>query len=75
MFDYKDFDLNTAVDIYPSMSESGRWRVDYRLDLKYDLPYDFYIKLGFQFNYDNQSATVGGDFDYVFNTGFGWKFD
>ncbi len=75
MFDYKDFDLNTAVDIYPSMSESGRWRVDYRLDLKYDLPYDFYIKLGFQFNYDNQSATIGGDFDYVFNTGFGWKFD
>ncbi len=75
MFDYKDFKLDTGIDIYPSISESGRWRIDYKLNLKYDLPYDFYVKLGFQFNYDNQSAALGSDFDYIFNTGFGWKFD
>ena len=75
MFDFKDFSLNTRLDVYPSLSESGRIRADYTLDTKYDLPYDFYIKLGFQFNYDNQVAEGGSQFDYVLNTGFGWSFD
>ena len=75
MFDYKDFKLITDINIFPSLSEKGRWRVDYSLDVKYDLPYDFYIKSTIQFNYDNQSALAGSDFDYIFTTGFGWKFD
>jgi hypothetical protein len=75
MFDYKDFYLNTNINLFPSLSEKGRWRIDYNLDVKYDLPWDFYIKTGLQFNYDNQAATTGSDFDYVFTTGFGWKFD
>lgn len=75
MFDFKDFDLNTNINIFPSLSEKGRWRVDYNLDFKYDLPWDFYIKTSLQINYDNQAALTGSDFDYVFTTGFGWKFD
>ncbi len=75
MFDFKDFKLITDINMFPSLSEKGRLRVDYNLDLKYDLPYDFYIKSTLQFNYDNQSAAAGSDFDYIFTTGFGWKFD
>lgn len=75
MFDFKDFDLNTNINLFPSLSEQGRWRIDYNLDIKYDLPWDFYIKTGLQFNYDNQAAISGSDFDYIFTTGFGWKFD
>jgi len=75
MFDYKDFKLITDINVFPSLSEKGRWRVDYSLDVKYDLPYDFYIKSTIQFNYDNQSALAISDFDYIFTTGFGWKFD
>ncbi len=73
MFDYKDFDLNTAVDIYPSMSESGRWRVDYRLDLKYDLPLDFYVKTGITLNYDNRPTAGASDSDYYWKLAFGWE--
>jgi hypothetical protein len=75
MFDFKDFSLNTRLEIYPSLSERGRIRSDFQLDVKYDLPYDFYVSTGFQFNYDNQVVEGGSAFDYVFTTGFGWKFD
>jgi hypothetical protein len=75
MFDFEDFYLNTNINLFPSLSEKGRLRIDYNLDVKYDLPWDFYIKTGVQFNYDNQSALTGSDFDYIFTTGFGWKFN
>ena len=75
MFDFSDIDLISGVRFYPSLTESGRIRTDYDLTLKYDLPLDFYIKLGFNFNYDNQPAVNGTDFDYVVSSGIGWKFN
>ncbi len=75
LFDVKDFKLNTRLDLYPSLSERGRLRSDYVLDAKVDLPLDFYLKLGFQFNYDNQSSIAGSAFDYIFTSGLGWEFD
>jgi hypothetical protein len=75
MFDFEDFSLNTRLDVYPSLSEGGRLRLDYILNTKYDLPYDFYIKGEFQFNYDNQVAAGGSEFDYILSTGLGWSFD
>jgi len=73
MFEFGDFNMRTNVIFYPSLSESGRFRTDYNLDLKYDLPLDFYIKFDFTLNYDNQPAIEGNDFDYIFNSGFGWE--
>lgn len=75
MFDFKDFRLKTALIVFPSLSERGRFRADYNIDLKYDLPWDFYIKVGFQFNYDNQAVIAGGEFDFVLTSGVGWSFD
>ena len=75
MFDFEDFDLESNINISPSLSEKGRVRTDYDLNLKYDLPLDLYIKLGFTLNYDNQPASGGNDVDYVFTTGFGWEFN
>ncbi len=75
MYSFKNIDLITGVRFYPSLTESKRYRVDYDLTLKYDLPLNLYIKLGFNFNYDNQPAIVGNEFDYIINSGFGWKFN
>lgn len=66
--------LTTAV-LYPSLTESGRYRVDLNGDLKYDLPFDFYIKLSITYNYDSQPTEGGSDSDYVFTTSFGWEFN
>jgi putative salt-induced outer membrane protein YdiY len=73
MYDFKDLDLNTGVKFYPSLSENGRIRTDYDLILKYDLPLDFYIKLSFSLNFDNQPVLDGSSLDYIFTSGFGWK--
>lgn len=73
LFDVKDISLLTNAYIYPSMTEKGRIRVDYRIDLKYDLPLDFYIKTGLTWNYDNQPTPGANTHDYVLQTTFGWS--
>ena len=73
MFDFNDFNLSTDIIGYYGLTESDRFRVDYSINLKYDMPWDFYIKFDFSLNYDNQPADTGSEFDYVFNSGFGWE--
>ena len=75
MYDFKDFDLSTGIKFYAGLSEKGRIRTDYDLVLKYDLPWDFYIKMEFTVNYDNQPAVKGTELDYIFTSGFGYSFD
>lgn len=75
LYDIGDWSLLTRLIVYPSLTESGRWRVDYNLDTKYDLPLDFYIKAGLTLNYDNQSIEGATDLDYVVQTGIGWEFN
>lgn len=75
LYDIGDLNLLTNITAYPSFTESGRWRSDFRFDAKYDdfLIEDFYIRAGFTVNYDNQPAQPGREVDYVFTTGFGWE--
>lgn len=75
LYDIGDLDLLTNIYWYPSLTEAGRQRVDYKLDLSYDLPLDFYIKTGLTINYDSQPAPGASDIDYVVVTGFGWELD
>jgi len=72
-FNVGDLSLLTSLIAYPSFTESGRWRSDFKFDAKYDLPLDFYIKLGYTLNFDNQPASGSSKNDYVFHTGFGWE--
>ena len=73
LYDIGDFSLLTKVVAYAGITEAGRWRSDFVFDTKYDLPMDFYIKLGFTLNYDNQPVEGAPEADYVFSTGFGWS--
>jgi hypothetical protein len=75
IFDVKDFNLTTDLTFYPSLTESGRYRVDYNVNLKYDLPLDFFIKLGLTYNYDSKPVEGASDSDYVFQSTFGWEFN
>jgi len=75
MFNVGDLDLLTGLTAYPSFTEGGRWRVDYNFVTKYDMWFDddFYIKIDFTLNYDNQPAEGATTTDYVLQTGFGWS--
>lgn len=72
-YDVGDFHMLSRVVLYPSLTESGRWRTDFNLDIKYDLPLDFFINLGFSLNYDNQPIQTGVETDYIFQTTLGWS--
>lgn len=58
---------------YPSLTETGRHRIDYRFDISYRLPRGFYLKTGLNLNYDNRPVEGATDTDYVLQTGFGWQ--
>ncbi len=73
MFDTGDLSLLTKILLYKGITESNRWRSDFKIDIKYDLPLDFYIRLGYTLNYDNQPAEGGSVSDYVFQTTVGWE--
>lgn len=75
LFDIGDLNLLSSFYAYPSLTESGRWRTDFKFDAKYDLPLDFYIKLNLTWNYDNRPAIAGNQHDYVLAFSFGWEWD
>jgi uncharacterized protein DUF481 len=73
LYDIGDLSLLTVATAYPSITDKGRWRGEFKFDLKYDLPLDFYIKTGFTYNYDNQPVEGASESDYVLQTSFGWE--
>lgn len=75
LFDVTDFSLLSRAVAYPSLTSSNRWRLDYDMDVKYNLPLDFFIKLGFSFNYDNKPVDQASSTDYIFQTTIGWDFN
>ncbi|GAB5555985.1 MAG: hypothetical protein SchgKO_01980 [Schleiferiaceae bacterium] len=73
IFDIGDLSFSTVGTAYPSLTQARRFRFDLKADLKYDLPMDFYIKVGYSMNYDNQPAEGGTELDYIIQTNFGWE--
>jgi putative salt-induced outer membrane protein YdiY len=73
MFNMGDLSLLTNLTVYPSFTERGRIRADFKFDLKYDLPLDFYIRLGYTHNFDNKPVEGAAKNDYVLQTSFGWE--
>jgi hypothetical protein len=72
IYNLSDFSLLTRAVAYPSLTQEGRFRFDFRFDVKYDLPLNFYIKLGLTLNHDNQPVQTNNKTDYVFQTTLGW---
>ena len=73
IFDLGDLELGTKCFAYPSLTEAGRFRTDFNINVKYDFPLDFFIKLNYTLNYDNQPAIGAPKSDYVFQTTLGWE--
>ncbi|MEP0712872.1 MAG: hypothetical protein ABJC55_13215, partial [Algoriphagus sp.] len=73
LYDIGDLNLLTSVMAYPSITESKRFRTDFKLDLKYDFLSDFYVKVGTTMNFDNQPVADAAKLDYVIQTTVGWE--
>ncbi len=73
LFDIEDFSLLTTAVGYPSITEKNRFRADFKTDLKYDLPLDFFIKVGFTYNFDSKPVEDAPKEDYIIQTTLGWE--
>lgn len=80
LYDIGDLNLLTNLVLFPTIIsdesvKSGRIRSDFRFDAKYSDIFieDFYVRAGFTLNYDNRPVEAGKEVDYIFTTGFGWK--
>lgn len=73
IFDIGDLDLKTSVYGYPSITESGRFRTDFKFDIRYEFAFDLFFGVGFTLNYDNQPVPGSDPTDYVLQTTIGWE--
>ena len=73
IFDIGDLDVLTTVTAYPSLTEKGRLRTDFKFDIRYEFKFDLYFKVGTTMNYDNQPTEGASELDYIFQTTVGWK--
>ncbi len=73
LFDTGDLSLLSTLYLYPSLTESGRFRSDFKVDTRYEFVSDFYVKFNLTLNYDNRPAIAGNEMDYVYGISVGWK--
>ncbi len=73
MFDVGDFSILSKINLFPSISDKGRFRSIFSLTTKYDLPRDFYIKASADYQYDNKPIDGVATEDYVYTIGVGWE--
>lgn len=73
IFDIGDLDLLSTVVGYPSLTEKGRFRTDFKFDIRYEFAFDLYFKVGTTMNYDNQPTEGASELDYIFQTTIGWS--
>lgn len=73
LFDTGDLSLLSTLYLYPSLTESGRFRSDFKVDMRYEFVSDFYVKFNLTLNYDNRPAIAGNEMDYVYGISVGWK--
>jgi hypothetical protein len=70
-FDTPELDLDTDFTVYPSITESGRWRGNANIRLSWELVKDLYWDVTYWSTYDNRSQS-GTDSDYGVSIGLAW---
>lgn len=67
-------DLITRFTIYPSLTISGRYRMNFQFDLDFNLPGDWYMKVGYYSNFDSKPPGSLQKSDYGWRNSFGYEF-
>ncbi len=71
-FDSTQFE--TDFKLYPSLTDPGRFRIDFNTSAYLDLWSDLYFRLTFYQNYDSRPPVDASGSDYGVTTTFGWDF-
>lgn len=65
-------DLTSSLLVYPSLTESGRVRVDFDISYRQDLFGDLYLRFSFYDQYDSEPPPGANDNDYGTSIAVGW---
>jgi len=67
--------LNSTALVFPSLTDSGRYRTNLNISLRRELVKDFYLDLSFYHSYDNEPPDVNAETsDYGLTTSLGYSF-
>jgi hypothetical protein len=66
--------FNTALWLYPSITSPGRVRMTLNQDVYYKFLKDFYVRMSFYDNYDNQPVFGAPSNNLGVSTSVGWSF-
>ncbi len=69
-----DVDFDLILYVLPSLTDSGRWRVQTDSTLSTDLIGDLEVKLTYYNRYDNRPPVAVRNFDYGLTLGLGYEF-
>jgi hypothetical protein len=65
----------TNLWLFPSLTEWGRWRVNFTTDFRLELVSDFFWKLGLYASYDNDPISIdAASSDYGISSSLGYSF-
>ena len=65
-------DIASSLLVYPSLTESGRVRVDFDISYRQDLFGDFYLRFSFYDQYDSKPPPGASDNDFGTTIAVGW---
>lgn len=67
--------IDTTLSLFPSLTESGRWRGDLRTTYRLELYTDLFWTMEFFATYDSDPLEIDAEqTDYGIVTGFGWSY-
>ncbi len=68
-------DISTALKFYPSLTESGRYRVNYDLSFRREIVSNLFFDLSYYLEYDSKASSGEGEKkDYGIVTSIGWTY-
>jgi len=73
-FNNPESDIRLVGSVYPSLTTSGRYRASVNCDFNYEVLSDFFVVLGFYYDYDNEPPAGAARDDYRFSTSLKWSF-
>ncbi|MEM1410944.1 MAG: DUF481 domain-containing protein [Pseudomonadota bacterium] len=67
--------VDTNLSVFPSLTDTGRWRADFRTTFKLELIVDLFWSMEFYGTYDSDPIDEGAEkSDYGVTTALGWSF-
>ena len=73
-FDTPELDITMRFELYPNLSDTGRYRTSFDTDFKWEIVDDLFWAFTIYHRYENDPLAEGSGTDYGVTTSLGWEF-